>query len=247
MKVSKTTRRDPSGTSKLRRDYEAQLIALFRKLKGDVRSYFDSGSRILEERALLSGASPDSILKINNIIMKTVVVPAKQITVDNSTNACAQGALKASILLKQVGVDVAPQLTTLDMKLVNIIQLRNYSALNGITDEMGKKIANVLTDDIIKGEGADQMARDINNEVDIGITRARTMARTETMYAYNTTATERYKAHGIEEEEWLTTEDERTCDICGPLDGQRFPVGEQDCPIHPNCRCVKLPVLPEAS
>jgi len=42
-------------------------------------------------------------------------------------------------------------------------------------------------------------------------------------------------------ERWLTSEDERVCDICGPLDhtlrevwGQQFPDGP---PAHINCRC----------
>jgi hypothetical protein len=47
--------------------------------------------------------------------------------------------------------------------------------------------------------------------------------------------------------EWSAVLDPRTCPICAPLDGQRrlrptdFPVLPQ---VHPNCRCVVLPVIP---
>lgn len=47
--------------------------------------------------------------------------------------------------------------------------------------------------------------------------------------------------------EWSAVLDPRTCPICAPLDGQRrarladFPVLPQ---VHPNCRCVVLPVKP---
>jgi hypothetical protein len=47
--------------------------------------------------------------------------------------------------------------------------------------------------------------------------------------------------------EWSAILDPRTCPICAPLDGQRrlrpsdFPVLPQ---VHPNCRCVVLPIIP---
>ena len=245
MKVSKTLRRDPSGTAGLRRKYESQLVALFKDLKSGIMEMFGSNRLMAATR---SDTPPEIVYRINRMIISKVVVPAAQVTADNSRKACAAGALRSSQILAQQGVVVPPALSFAESKLVETIRLRNLAALTGITDEMGKKIASVLTDDILKGKGADAIARDINEQVDgIGITRARTMARTETMYAYNATATDRYKRNGIDEEEWLTTEDERTCEVCGPMDGMKFPIGEQDCPIHPNCRCVKLPVIPEVS
>ena len=42
---------------------------------------------------------------------------------------------------------------------------------------------------------------------------------------------------------WLTNNDDRVCDICGPLDGVQvphdspFPGGIDNPPAHPNCRC----------
>ena len=41
----------------------------------------------------------------------------------------------------------------------------------------------------------------------------------------------------------LTTLDERTCNICAPLDGRFYPLDStQDLPpIHPNCRCTRIP------
>jgi SPP1 gp7 family putative phage head morphogenesis protein len=218
---------------------------LFKELKTSVSEMFGANRMMAATRA---DAPPEIIFRVNRLIINKVVVPAAKVTADNSQKACASGALKASQILAQEGIVIPPALTFTEQKLVETIRLRNLSALTGITDEMGKKIANVLTDDIIKGKGADQIARDINEQVEgIGIARAKVMARTETMYAYNATATARYKAHGIDEEEWLTAHDERTCDVCGPLDGMKFPIGEQDCPAHPNCRCVKLPVIPEVS
>jgi SPP1 gp7 family putative phage head morphogenesis protein len=41
---------------------------------------------------------------------------------------------------------------------------------------------------------------------------------------------------------WITADDERVCEICGPLDGNMFAVGDPAAPrpvesTHPRCRC----------
>lgn len=43
---------------------------------------------------------------------------------------------------------------------------------------------------------------------------------------------------------------ERTCDVCGGLDGQRFKLSEKQPgvnfpPLHPNCRCTTVAVDPD--
>lgn len=48
----------------------------------------------------------------------------------------------------------------------------------------------------------------------------------------------------FEEEQWVATLDDATCEECGDLDGETFPIGEGDQPpIHFNCRCVRVPVI----
>mgnify|MGYP003295850755 CR=1 FL=1 len=40
--------------------------------------------------------------------------------------------------------------------------------------------------------------------------------------------------------------DERTCDVCGKLEGKRFPInGKMPVPAHPRCRCCIIPVVDE--
>lgn len=69
------------------------------------------------------------------------------------------------------------------------------------------------------------------------------LIRTETSKFYNAAAQDSYRAAGVTQIEWLTEADDKTCEICGPLDGQRFPVGGISAPAHPNCRCTVLPVI----
>jgi hypothetical protein len=63
---------------------------------------------------------------------------------------------------------------------VGLAYTRVFNELEGITDVMDQQISRVLAQGISQGKGPMEIARDINNRVDkIGITRARTLARTE--------------------------------------------------------------------
>ena len=79
--------------------------------------------------------------------------------------------------------------------------------------------------------------------------RAQNIARTELAFAYNAGA---YGATKDAQERgyigecvkvWVTADDERTCPVCGELDGRKasmdalFSIGKQMHPAHPSCRC----------
>jgi SPP1 gp7 family putative phage head morphogenesis protein len=57
-----------------------------------------------------------------------------------------------------------------------------------------------------------------------------------------------YRSGGITEvvamAEWETAGDARVCPDCDRLEGRKFPLDEMEgmIPLHPNCRCVALPV-----
>ena len=55
-----------------------------------------------------------------------------------------------------------------------------------------------------------------------------------------------YKEDGVEKYQILATLDNRTCDICGELDGQVYwvkkaKIGVNYPPFHQNCRCTTIP------
>lgn len=52
----------------------------------------------------------------------------------------------------------------------------------------------------------------------------------------------------FDESEWTAVLDDHTCQTCAALDGQRWLIDEGPrSPIHPRCRCSRLPVIPGAS
>lgn len=102
--------------------------------------------------------------------------------------------------------------------------------------------------------------------------RANLLARTGTIWAINEGAQQRYRAAGVEAEEWLTTEDDVACPWCMQMDGKivrtddpfwrrgsefgvptpkgirtlKLPFAVQHPPLHPYCRCTLIPVITEA-
>ena len=75
--------------------------------------------------------------------------------------------------------------------------------------------------------------------------RALMVARTETIAASVEGNLRGYENTGVERAEFYTAEDGRTCDICAPHHGEEYPIKETHgvIPLHPQCRCVFLPVI----
>lgn len=65
------------------------------------------------------------------------------------------------------------------------------------------------------------------------------------MFFVNQSQLDSYADLGVEMVEYLTANDERTCDTCMPMNGNVYPVNEAPVvPLHPNCRCTWIPVVP---
>jgi SPP1 gp7 family putative phage head morphogenesis protein len=88
-------------------------------------------------------------------------------------------------------------------------------------------------------------ARELEQTLLIGRTRAELIARTETLRAYREGARARYRAMGVRSYVWLSARQPRTCALCWALDGRIF---QSNKPFytHPGCRCTLAPLLPGA-
>ena len=133
---------------------------------------------------------------------------------------------------------------------VGLIYNRVYSDLEGISREMDKQLTRVLADGMASGISPLEMAQNMLDRVDkIGIHRARLLARTEVIRAHHQANMQEYRNAGIAEVEvvgeWTTAGDSRVCPRCKKLDGKVFTLKaiENAIPLHPNCRCVAVPVL----
>lgn len=120
-------------------------------------------------------------------------------------------------------------------------------------DEFVMRIRRSIVESQIKGESIGQATRRLKDALGLTATeggyagRVETIARTEILRSSNAASTEYYKKHGnvLSGWEWKATNDERTCPICGALDGNVYALDSAKTPPpeHPRCRCAAIPAL----
>ena len=233
--------RDPSGAGKLRVAYGDHLDRLFLNFKKDIKKRL--GMREMAEPSSTATAIADTYVK--HSIEVNIRIPARPIIQTDITKAYTKGAQMGTNYLNAVGMKASYIQAPVDQKVISILQQRSYSDLDGITQAMSTDINRKITDGVMNGWGVEDIARDIDESIDgIGRDRARLLARTETMTAFNRAALTQYDKIGVDEVEWYTSHLENVCEDCDALDGQRFAMGEAPpCPYHPNCPCILLPVI----
>jgi SPP1 gp7 family putative phage head morphogenesis protein len=226
--------------------YEGDLVRLFENARPYIlEALKQAGPRQLE----VSKVNTDYFTtEYKSILEKWIDEKGKKVAVEHIYISYNAGTTRAGQFLRKIGIDGSLGGVEPDMRVIEILEQRNFAALKGITDEMSKKIISELSDGILKGESIPELSKRINESVDgIGIVRAKVMARTESMYAFNKAATERYARHGITKVEWLTAPEggeNGPCPDCESNSGKVFSMDSQpDCPLHPNCRCILLPVV----
>lgn len=187
----------------------------------------------------------------------------QQVYVDTSYKAGMRKASNA-ILREKRGMDtdrfgrkipagpIAPVdtafLAPIHADAMGLIYTRVFTDLKNVTEAMDAQISRDLSMGLANGKGPMEIAREMIDDVDeIGINRARTIARTETIYAHNEAALNTFEEAGIEgvtvEAEWATAGFD-VCPDCADLQGRVFTVAEArqvHPPLHPNCRCSMLP------
>ena len=261
---SRIRRNDPTGSSRHIREYENQLVPLFGNYQRTIIQHIErehhmgipDGGRDLDTKVPIPPIDLRALVGALDIAVKgEVLTPGKQVTDKAVQRAYQQGTVFAGVTLRRAGlpqaqpVPVGEEVSTLgpaDWRTIDWLKVRNLEVLKGITAETNKQIVLSLTEGINAGEGMLPLAKRITDAVDtIGITRARLMARTETMYAVNQGALIRYTQAGVEKVEWLSaTGDDRVCDECEALNGQIFDIDSvPEIPVHPGCRCCTAPVV----
>lgn len=101
-----------------------------------------------------------------------------------------------------------------------------------------------LLDCVVTGKKTTQLKNILQERFGVSYSGADMIVRTEMAHIQTQAAKQRYTDAGIEQVEILADKDERQCEICGKLHGQRFPIGVQvPIPAHPRCRCCIVPVV----
>ena len=108
------------------------------------------------------------------------------------------------------------------------------------------RVATIVVEQAVSSESTvATIARAIADVVD-DPDRAEMIAQTETTRAMTMAAVSTYGQLGAERIEFLATDDDRTCPLCGANEDQGpIPIGEKFengmPPCHPRCRCTVIP------
>ena len=135
------------------------------------------------------------------------------------------------------------------------------------TETTRNKISKIYENARVEGFTTNQIARQIVVQgISQNKSRSVMLARTGTIWAHNEGAQLQYIDYGVQVKEWYVAVDDRVCEFCLQMDGQRvrtedpfIPVGAElkgieggimsipfavyHPPVHPMCRCVLLPVM----
>lgn len=122
----------------------------------------------------------------------------------------------------------------------------NFVEREGVNnDKLTAEVERLLTQACVTGESYEELAKQLTDQFNLKEYEAERIIRTEATQIATRSEMAAYQAAGIDEYEFLATLDEKTCKICGPMDGQVFPVADAEPgitapPLHPNCRCTTI-------
>lgn len=132
---------------------------------------------------------------------------------------------------------------------------RSYDSLEGWTDAMARQTRQILFDGIEQGQGIDEVVRNMVDRIDVSRSRARLIARTETIQAFQRSATNETERAGEELNieilmRWLTVRDNKVRHQHAIWHGTLATPKENRgrISVSPwNCRCGQAPVIPAAN
>lgn len=258
-------RTDPTGTAPVIRSWDAELGRRFARVKRTVRAavvtrdMLGIGDDPLKRvDSISSGGAARVIDLVRSALAREVLASADWRTSwmnAYAARAVAKGVTDAFRRMKQAGMDVTLQLT-LDapvgraaQRRADFIAQQNYELLSGVDADTAEEMQKIISNGLLEGKGPQQIARELDEELDVGRTRARVIARTETIAAHADATLDAYEEAGLDavtaEVEFATAGDNRVCPECEDLNGNTYTIAEARgmIPVHPNCRCAWLPVI----
>lgn len=253
--------KDPARVRALENRELEKMAALWEKFKDRLIQDFTAAWN--GEDVLHAGPSQFSQAAFDQhtgeLLQDMVVAPAGGIIEDAEKTAYSHGIHFAeSFFSVQLGADPAIRKLAWERIADRIDQ--NKMRMVRLSQDTQKEIRKVIGDGIADEREFKDITRDIIGRVDhVGIVRAETMVRSETVRAVNNGVKDRYQEAGVTWYERLEALDEKTCTDwefningevimgCAALNGLRFNREEADLvdeQTHPNCRGTWISFIP---
>ncbi len=236
----------------------------FREWKMDLKGYmevikYNADDRLLIELNTLASRSRISILeeklyqidKYINELYETSYKSTESFLKSSITDTYYQ-----NIFTVHKYLEVGASFSLVDDKLIReVLAARwlgsNYSERIWINrDKLKIVIRDSITDMIIRGQGAKEVAKEVSSKMDANLSNAMRLVRSEHSFVMNQASKHSYNELAITKYQYLATLDKRTSDTCRSLDGQVFELkdsieGLNYPPTHANCRSTTVPYIDE--
>lgn len=160
-----------------------------------------------------------------------------------------------SIYEIQKGLGVGTPFATLDQSKIEKVVAKawapdgkNFSARIWGEDRTNlvHQLGTRFTQGVIRGEAPKKIAAELARTLDVSRNAAERLVLTESSFFASAAGRDSFKELGVEEYDFEATLSEKTCDLCGSLDGKTFRLSEHmpgvtASPMHPRCRCTEIP------
>lgn len=131
---------------------------------------------------------------------------------------------------------------------VGLLYTRAFSELKTIASGLDSDVSSILAQGMAEGKNPITLAREMNKRLGIGLVNSKRIARTEIIRAHHMATIQEYRNSGVIGvkilAEFTTAGDSKVCKRCQRLAGKVFTLDKAEgiIPVHPNCRCVFLPL-----
>lgn len=124
----------------------------------------------------------------------------------------------------------------------------SFTKAQGMAKSMIEPMREIMFKGILSGSNVRDIAREVSKVTETSEYKARAYSRTMLTEVSNEAEKRTLEEAGFRKYRYLATLDERTCPVCGRLDGEVFllskaKAGTNFPPMHKNCRCVHTAVL----
>ncbi len=217
--------------------YDVSYRAMVAKLRDAMPRLQQAGSISTLVRQGAIAAEMGEALKFLNPSNEQAI---EQLGYDVIQQAVDLGQQMAGDSLKYIGLQ-AP-FTTIPIGAVRNQAERFRERLVNYSNQQASQISAVVEQGLIQGWGTRKIEGQLKT---LGVSfksNAETIARTETMSAYNGAARSRYEQAGVAYVQWIATPAEGTCSLCYARNTKAWKTSEApSIPAHPRCRCTYLP------
>jgi SPP1 gp7 family putative phage head morphogenesis protein len=172
-------------------------------------------------------------------------------SIRNTLSGVISGTMVRQTFAIQKGLRIGWDVSQPSNKMIEKVMNRAYDASSTvpIVQRWGSEVKSVLTAGISSGADRATIVKTLSERTGESVWEVKRLVRTEITHASAQAELATLEEHGLTKYRFMATLDERTCDICGPLDGRVFLIKDsvpgglenEDAntpPIHPNCRCV---------